>query len=276
LLLLSGGIQFLVGGGQVVARARDLELLCLNALCHENRWTGDNMGTASRFNDIMKDELNIFAAWIPVTNTFQLGDYGLISDGVFVKIGNITTDHGVTFQSKPGPESKLDFTSKGTAMARFAGGTTVTAFPDQPIDAKLTIEFGDENSFLLKANLTVMQMQDINAVASKLAELPNWKNKYRVVSAVYNGKQCAMISSKAANSKIELSGKATALKQFELGAVSAELGVSNKKEIGLDLVGEDGVVGLSLFKLGWWDNSPKVLGPGENRGVDCYIEWPEK
>jgi hypothetical protein len=188
-----------------------------------------------------------------------------MTDGVFTKIGNIQDDHGVTFNSAPGGgEVKLDFTSKGTTINRFKAGATVNAFPDEPVEAKLAIEFGSENAFLLKANLGITEMQSIQVVANKLATLSEWKNAYRVVFATYSSKHCALISSKTSNAKIELSGKAAALKQFELGEVSADISSSNKSEIGLDIVGEGGVVALGLFKLGWWDNSAKKLAPGDN------------
>jgi hypothetical protein len=44
------------------------------------------MGTARDFDILLKQELNIHAAWLPVTNTFRLGDYGMFSDGVLVKM----------------------------------------------------------------------------------------------------------------------------------------------------------------------------------------------
>ena len=79
------------------------------------------MGTARDFDDILKQELNIHAAWFPVTHTFRLGDYGLISDGVLVKAGNIRDDFGVTFAQAPGPNTQLDFTSRGTSIVRVVG-----------------------------------------------------------------------------------------------------------------------------------------------------------
>jgi hypothetical protein len=235
------------------------------------------MGTASQFDGILKEELNIHAAWIPVTNTFRLGDYGMVSEGVLVKAGNIRDDFGVSFQQAPGPASLLNFTSKGTKTFRLAGGAEVKAFRDNDVEAKLSVEFTTANSFLLKANLTVLAMQNVNAVAKKLADSPKWKRKYIVVSAVYSGKDCAIISSKSANSKIELSGKANALKQFELGAVSVNLEASAKQDIGLDLVGESGVIGLALFKLPWgWGDDPKTLADGEvkvEKSTDK--DWPK-
>jgi uncharacterized DUF497 family protein len=235
------------------------------------------MGTASQFDSILKEELNIHAAWVPITNTFRLGDYGLISSGVLVKAGNISNDFGVSFDQAPGPPSVLNFTSKGTKSLRFAAGAQVNAFPDNDVDAKLSVEFASASSFLAKANLMVAEMQNVNAVAKRLVEIGAWKRKYIVVSAVYFGKQCAIISSKSANSKIELSGKANALKQFDLGAVAANVESSTKQDIGLDLVGESGVVGLSLFKLPWgWGDDPKTLGGGELKvAKSTDADWPK-
>jgi len=180
-------------------------------------------------------------------------------------MGNIKDDFGVSFSQASSPGSTLNFTSKGTRSLRLVGDAKVKAFPDDNVEAKLSIEFASASSFLLKAKLTVLAMQNVNAVAKKLAGTPTWRRRYIVVSAVYSGKDCAIISSKSANSKIELSGKASALKQFDLGAVAANLEASNKQDIGLDIVGESGAVGLAFFKLPWgWGDDPKGLAARVN------------
>jgi hypothetical protein len=235
------------------------------------------MGTASRFDEILKDELNIHAAWIPIANTFRVGDYGLISEGVLVKAGNIKDDFGVSFKTKPGKPTKINFTSKGTKLVRVAGDVEVKAFADDTVDAKLTIEFSNTNSFLLKASLNCFEMQDLANVAKKLAASKPWRRSYTVVSAAYSSKDCALISSKAANSSIELSGKANALKQFDLGAASIGIQASQKHDIGLDLVGEAGVIGLALFKLPMlWGSSPKLLAEGKVKfETSSDKKWPK-
>lgn len=232
------------------------------------------MGTARDFDDILKRELNIHAAWLPVTNTFKLGDYGIISDGVLVAMGSIKGDFGVNFTQAPGPNVQLNFASKGTSMVRVAGGATVEQFPGSDVDAKLTVEFKRERSFLLKAKVTVAQMQGLNEVAGKLNSVPQWEGRFRVVSALYIGTSCALISSKAAGSKIELSGKANALQHLDLGAAFAEVQVTNRTEIGLEIVGKKGVIGLAMFKLGWF-NPVKVLGAGEEMPIETLKDWPD-
>lgn len=234
------------------------------------------MGTPSDFDQILKQELKIHAAWLPVINTFKLGDYGLISQGVLVKAGNIKDDFGISFQQALGPASgmRLDFTSKGTNIVRVAGDATVAQFPDNDIAAKLSVEFKRERSFLAKAKLTMAEITNINAVAHKLKDEPQWERKFRVVSAIYVGTDCAIISSKAANSRIELSGTAKALQQFDLGSVSASIQVSSKEEIGLEIVGRKGVVGLGMFKLGWWQ-TVKTLGPEDKFPLETINDWPD-
>jgi hypothetical protein len=219
------------------------------------------MGTASLFDDILKQELNIHAAWLPVTNTFEIGDYGIVSDGVLAKMGNIR-QFGVAWTAGDGPLATLNFTSKGTNMVRVVGTAKVDAFPNAPVDASLTIEFEHESSFFLKAALTVSQMQDLASVVDRLAQVPQWKTQYRVVSAIYTAHQCTILSSKAANSKIALSGKADALRQLDLASASAGIDVSSSEQIGLNLVGDTGVIGLSLFKLRWLLGGVSVLDVG--------------
>jgi hypothetical protein len=220
------------------------------------------MGAARQFDQVLKDQLNIHAAWVPILNTFKIGDYGVVSDGVFVKIGNISSDFGVSFEQAPGQGITLNFTSKGTNIYRVAGSAEVNVFPESDAEAKFTVEFNKESSFLLRANLAMTEMQNLNQVAQGLSAKPDWRNKFRVVHAVYIGRNCALISSTANNSKIELVGKAKALKQFDIGAASVEVSATNKREIGLDLLGKTGVVGLGFFKLGWWSGEPKTLAEG--------------
>jgi hypothetical protein len=234
------------------------------------------MGTPRLFDEILKDRVKISAAWYPVTNAFDIGDYGVLSEGIFVKLGNIRNDFAIFPQREAGPPSILNFTSKGTNIVRVAGNIKVEAFDDTNVDSKLRVEFSRENSFLLKARLTVSQMANLNQVAYSIYHHPQWEHwryKYRVVSATYTGENCALISSTSANSSIELEGKANALKQLDVGAVAVGVGIRNRNEIGLDIVGQSGVVGLSFFKLTWWSGAdPKVLSSTDTLPSEMLVD----
>jgi hypothetical protein len=208
------------------------------------------MGTARVFNQILREQLGINAAWLPVTNNFALGDYGVMTEGIFVKLGNIETDFGVTLDKAIGPSVLLTFTSKGTTISRVTGSAKVDAFPGSNSEATLAVEFTSESSFLLNANLTLLELENVNQAAYAIFTNPaweHWRYKYRIVRSTYTGKHCTIISSNSSNARIELSGAAHALKQFDAGGGAIGITATSKKAIGLDLVGASGVFGLSFL-----------------------------
>jgi hypothetical protein len=48
------------------------------------------VGIPKEFNSILQKHPHAHAAWLPITNTYRLGDYGLIAEDVFNKMGNIS------------------------------------------------------------------------------------------------------------------------------------------------------------------------------------------
>jgi hypothetical protein len=208
------------------------------------------MGIAKDFDKVLFDQIRVHAAWLPVTNTFHLGDFGVISEGVFARMGNIADDFNVPFESQPGAPTKLDFKSDHVKVFRFAAGAEVSVWPGDEVEAKLKIEFGKERSFYLKATMNVVEMKSVFGAAQALASRPGWNaGKFKVVSAVYTGANCVVLSSKKGNASVEIGGKTGALKKLEVGAAEAGLSFSSKTGLGLEILGETGVVGLSLFKV---------------------------
>lgn len=221
------------------------------------------MGLASDFNKEVHKHITVHAAWLPVTNTFQVGDFGVISEGIFVRMGNVATDFGVDFQTQAGGEADLNFQSQSVRLFRLVAGATVDALPDSDIEAKLRIEFGKDKSFFVKAKLNINAMQSIFEVARRLAVHPQWnEGKFKVVGAAYTGQNCVILSSTANNAVIEIDGKADALKKIELGNVEAGLSFTSKSNLGLEILGQTGVVALRLFQVKKKEGLPQFLTRG--------------
>lgn len=208
------------------------------------------MGIAKDFNKVLHEQIRVHAAWLPVTNTFQVGDFGMISEGVFVPMGNIRQDFDVDFVTQTGNGMRLDFTSESVRVFRLVAGAQVSVFPGEDVDASLKIEFGRDKSFFLKAGLTVSEMESVFRAARDLGSRRGWDfGKFKVVSAVYTGTDCVILSSKTSNASVEISGRAGALKRLEIGEAEAGLTITSKSGLGLEIVGDSGVVGLRLFKV---------------------------
>ena len=233
------------------------------------------MDTPRAFGKLMRKEMQMHGAWLPITNTFETGDYGIFSGGVFHKLGNISS-YGVEFDTGDGAPADLNVMSKGTRLSRVAGDGKVDKFPAGDIEAKLLIEFGSAESFLLKARLTSEEIADLENTATQLREIEEWHRDYKVVSTTYTAEDCLIVSSISDESKVEVSGSASALADLEdLGKADAELKFEAAKEIGLRLLGETGIIGLRLFKLGWLGGTKIVRNDQPKNNVVQVENWDE-
>lgn len=219
------------------------------------------MGTPAKLNKIMKRELVANVAWIPIANTFALGDYGLFQGGVFQKLGNIA-EYGVEGTPVDSPDVSLDFASSSTKVARFVGGMGVNVIPQGVTDAEAEIRFGfeKERSFLLKAaTVHVEETQDVQRIANELAAQDAWRHKWWVVRKTFRAHDAAVYSTLTANTTLTVHGRADALKAFEIGDVRLGVDVSTDKELGLEFTGAEGVVALNLFRVRA-HGGPRLLG----------------
>ena len=220
------------------------------------------MGVAKSFNKMLHKELTVYAAWLPVTNTFELGDYGHFEGGVFRKTGNIAK-FGVNFDQASGAKASIDFTSNGARVFRMVAGTAVPSLQGiGDVEAKLSFDFSKKGSSVVKASIDVVEMQNIDQVGKQLAKHPDWEKYNRVVSALYTGEKCVIIAARDADTKVEFSGSASALAQIELGKVELKPSFQSSTKTAFKSVGETGPIGLGLFKIGWL-NKVKLLGDEE-------------
>ena len=205
------------------------------------------MGLPKEFNDVIENKLNVFAAWLPVTNAYQLGDYGIIADGVFAKMGNIK-EFGADFVEGQGNPTKIDFTSASTRVINFAAGAEVEVIPEGAVNAKVTLKFEKEKSFLVKSpSINVTVINNVNEVGNKLMVHPKWEKRFKVVYQVYFAKEAAVMSTINAGTEITFTGDVKALQKLNVGSTS--LSSTSSHKLGLEIQGQEGVIGLGLFQI---------------------------
>ena len=212
-------------------------------------------GLAKSYEKAIYKELQAHAAWLPVTNTLKVGDYGFFEGGVFRSIGNLSAKYPeLELKIEQGPSTKIDFTSKGTKTFKLnANGEATDSFARLgDAKASLKFEFTKENSVVVKIKeITVDQLQNIEEVSDYLVSKGGWKKKYKVISAAYTGKECLVVCAREAGTEIQISGSANLLKAVESGKADAGLEISSSKSSAFNSVGESGVVALRMFKLNW-------------------------
>tara|TARA_R110002072_G_scaffold1428_6_gene12047 strand:+ start:3203 stop:3994 length:792 start_codon:yes stop_codon:yes gene_type:complete len=209
------------------------------------------MGIARKFNKLLHDEIRVHAAWLPITNTFEIGDYGVISEGVFTRLGNVSEFGTPEAAIAAGPSSSIDFTSKGASTVRLVADAEVDSLPDTDVSARIRIHFENENSFIVKAQLTSEEIRNKNEVAKAAFQHPEWRSRYKIVTSIFSAENCVFIASNSAGAEVEFGGTAKALKTFELGKVEAGIALTNFRDIGLEVVGAMGALGLRMVRKRW-------------------------
>lgn len=223
------------------------------------------MGVPNLFNDIIEKHLNVFAAWVPVVNSYKLGDYGIFADGVFSKLGNLKDDFGISFTEGTGTEASIDFTSEGASVVKVGADAAVNVNAGAAVKASVQIEFQKEKSFLVKSPvITVKVIENVNELAKKLRASHQWDGQWKVVFQVYNAQDAVIVSTIEAATKLVFSGDVSALGQMKLG--SAGVNIDTNKTLGLKINGKNGVIGLGLFRIKsklFGGMKVKVLGKDE-------------
>jgi len=225
------------------------------------------MGIPNQFNDIIQKHLNVFAAWVPIVNKFRLGDYGIFSDGVFSRLGNITDDFGVTFKEAGGETAHIDFTSEGANVVKTGANAGVNVAGGGQVKAKVEIEFSKEKSFLVQSpTISVTTIDDVNELAKRLKASGKWDGQWKVVYMVYNAVDAVVVSTIAAGTKLDFTGDVSAIGDLKLGG--AGVNIDSNKTLGLKINGKNGVIGLGLFRI-----KSKIFGGHKvavmaERGVD--------
>ena len=231
------------------------------------------MGVPNMFNDIIQKHLNVFAAWIPIVNQFNLGDYGIFADGVFSKLGNITEDFKVTFKEGVGSEADIDFTSEGASVVKLGGNATVDVAAAGQVKAGLQITFSKEKSFLVKSpKITVKTIENVNAVSKLLKATGAWDGQWKVVHQVYNAIDAIIVSTIEKGTKLDFTGEASLIGDMKLGGVGVN--VDTNKALGLKINGKNGVIGLGLFRIKskiFGGSKVLIMGDGDRGDDDMPI-----
>lgn len=210
------------------------------------------MSITKNYARSVRRQLRYHAAWVPMSDPYEVGDYGVFRGGVFERLGNIR-QYGVDFTTVPGQDTSAKFTDSGVTSVLFdlsGGGTIDPAGATGDVEAGLKFSFSTARSFTVRCAVVKAEVMDaIPQVAQALAAVPAWNPTWRVVRSVHRAKGGTVLGSSTANAELVLTGKVSALQAIDAGHVSGEVKVTHNREVGIEYVGEDGPIGLETFRV---------------------------
>ncbi len=231
------------------------------------------MGLPQQFQSIVQQQLNVYAAWLPITNPYKLGDYGLISDGVFQKLGNIKDEFNVAFTEEAGQEASLSFVSDKATVIDIGTGAQINLTAQSDIKADVKYKFNQDKSFLIKAPvINVSQIANVNEVGNHLKTIGQWRQTYKVIFQVYTAQNPLILSTIDSDTEVTFKADATALPTLNIGNASANFSIQSTKALGLELSGKTGVIAIGLFKLNWLTRNAVFLGDPTDERTDLKVE----
>jgi len=204
------------------------------------------MGLARRYNRILKRELKCHAAWIPFTDRYRVGDYGVLDQGIFRRLGNIS-ELGVVFGTQTG-DGRGPFAFKNASVREVKLGGAGDLGRGR---AEFKLHFKRKKRvFVAGGGLKVEQMASVALAAKEIRKLAGWRHlKYVLVDKVYYATDAVVVASRTGNTDVTISGSVDAIKAFKAGEVSASLSLSSSSELSLEIFGKQGPIGLGLVRV---------------------------
>lgn len=197
---------------------------------------------------IFRKNFQMHVAWVPVATSFSLGDYGLWRGGVFAPIGNIR-EFGVVPRIERGREVRLEFISSRASSAQIDVSAELPPLP--PVGAEVHLHFTAGQSFLIRVGkLVSTRIANIAEVARRLDATGRWRWQQKIVGELFVGEDVLLVATSERDTTVSLRG-AGGPAIAGIPGVNAALGVTVRadKQLGLNIAGGAGPVGLGLFRV---------------------------
>lgn len=206
------------------------------------------MSIARALARVLRTNFQMHVAWVPVTTRFSLGDYGLWRDGVFAPIGNIS-EFGVEPRIERGREIKLEFMSSRSAAAQVDARVEVPQLPG--LGAETHLHFTAGQSFLIRVgSLVSTRIANIAEVARRLDATGRWRWRQKIVGELFVGEDVLLVATSERDTTVSLRGTGKVVVAGHAGVdLGAGVEVRADKQLGLNISGGVGPIGLGLFRV---------------------------
>jgi hypothetical protein len=207
-------------------------------------------------------EFGYLATWLPTANV-QVGDIGIIEDGIFQKTGTLK-DLGIIYASQVDPQTgDIEYASANAVSVDVkAAGTAPVSGVN--VDASVAVSFARANAILFQASQcrasTISNLSEVANSILSLSREGRWPTKQVVITDVISSAAATVLISSGANAHIDLSVKGNVgAEKAKLASGNATFGVNSFSGIATRIVGEKGSTplfkasGISQSWLPWRD-----------------------
>lgn len=170
------------------------------------------MGLIENYVDTVRRETGMFAVY-PPNQSLRLGDFGKVSDGRFVRYGNIKgLAKPIQTQEVVGQvQMNREFKSRRVRKTVIGAGGSGAA-SGVSARARLELDFGSESSvYFAVSGCTHKQLGNLGGIANEIVALSKsskWNDDYRVVTALVEASNTTVVLGREESSKVVLEADA--------------------------------------------------------------------
>ncbi len=227
------------------------------------------MGSARALGRVFREHFGMHLAWVPLTTSLSLGDYGLWRGGVFVPLGNIA-EFGVSVRRERGRESSLEYTSAGLVSVGGAAGRAPLVGAGSRGEAQL--RFSQANACVVQVGrLTSERIGNVAEVSRKLSRQRGWRRRYKIVTELFRGEDVLLLVTSEKDTEIRIRGGLGARGRGSEGSME----VTASKRLGLEIVGGEGPIGLNVCRVRLGGASAVAFGDLEDGASEPEVETDE-
>ncbi len=202
------------------------------------------MSAAKTLGRVFRENFGMHLAWLPLTSSLSLGDYGVWRGGVFAPLGNVA-EFGVSICRQHGDETSLDFISAGAASVGLNAAER-SGLKRLGGRAEVCLRFDRADACVVRVGrLTSERITNVARLARDLSEQRGWRTRYKVITELFTGEDVLLLVASEKGTEIELRGKLCG------GLRSADAGIEVKasKRLGLEINGGGGPIGLKVCRI---------------------------
>lgn len=193
----------------------------------------------------------------PPTKEVALGDYGVMKNGFFTSLGNISDGRiNINFEAKKDQNpTKESFKSTKDISVNFKAKGAVTV-EGIALKAQMEVGFGSENAvFFSAADVYYNEIKDIPSLGDKILELYKqglWKKEYIIVTRLFEGKNVVILISGTSNCKVVIEADAEA-PAIDLGDVGINLNIASSSQTAYEIIANNSCqIGMGFSRV--YDN----------------------
>jgi hypothetical protein len=184
----------------------------------------------------------------PPNRCVALGDYGVIQENVFERLGNIS-DLGLSILPAVGTgQSNFIFKSQGSVDFELIAKGEVQPGGIVAVRAGLNLKFNRENSvFFCAAGCTIQaaaNIRDLEPALIQLLQEGRWESDFYLVTELTLASKTTAIVSSSGDSEVKLEAMNPALEVIQLADASLQLQVRRSRNTSFEMVTEGAQVPL--------------------------------